>query len=64
MSIKNSVARQAVAVVAMAAAISLGASAQGTAPRQNPPAGQEQKPSGNVFKDGWITMKIHSAFIP
>jgi hyperosmotically inducible protein len=64
MSIKNSVARQAVAAVAMAAAMSLGASAQGTAPRQNPPAGQEQKQSGNVFKDGWITMKIHSAFIP
>jgi hyperosmotically inducible periplasmic protein len=64
MSINNSVARQAVAVVAMAAAMSLGAAAQGTAPRQNPPAGQEQKQSGNVFKDGWITMKIHSAFIP
>jgi hyperosmotically inducible protein len=64
MSIKNSVARQAVAAVAMAAAMSLGASAQGTAPRQNPPAGQEQKQSDNVFKDGWITMKIHSAYIP
>ena len=64
MSIKNSVARQTVAAVAMAAAMSLGAAAQGTAPRQNPPAGQEQKQSGNVFKDGWITMKIHSAFIP
>ena len=64
MSINNSVARQAIAAVAMAAAMSLGASAQGTAPRQNPPAGQEQKQSGNVFKDGWITMKIHSSYIP
>lgn len=66
MSIKNSVARQAVAAVAMAAAMSLGASAQGTASRPNPPAGQEQKSaqSGNVFKDGWITMKIHSSYIP
>ena len=64
MSMNNCVARQAIAAVAMAAALSLGASAQGTAPRQNPPAGQEQKQSGNVFKDGWITMKIHSAYIP
>jgi hyperosmotically inducible protein len=49
----------------MAAAMSLGVSAQGTASRPNPPAGQEKSAqSGNVFKDGWITMKIHSAFIP
>jgi hyperosmotically inducible protein len=49
----------------MAAAMSLGVSAQGTASRPNPPAGQEKSAqSGNVFKDAWITMKIHSAYIP
>jgi hyperosmotically inducible protein len=64
MSIKNFVAPQAVAVAAIAAAMSLGTVAQGTA-QTNPPAGQEKSAqSGNVFKDGWITMKIHSAFIP
>lgn len=64
MSIKNVVARQAVAVAAIAAAMSLGTAAQGTA-QTNPPAKQEKTAqSGNVFKDGWITMKIHSAFIP
>jgi len=43
---------QSLAVVGMMAALSLGASAQ------------EKKESGNVFKDGWITMKIHSQYIP
>jgi hyperosmotically inducible protein len=64
MSIKNFVARQAVAVAAIAAAMSLGTAAQGTAQTNPPPKQEKSAQSGNVFKDGWITMKIHSAFIP
>ena len=61
--------RQSLAVVGMVAALSLGASAQSRTPDnppakdKNPPA-QEKKESGNVIKDGWITMKIHSQYIP
>lgn len=60
---------QSLAVVGMMAALSLGASAQSRTPNtppaqaKNPPA-QEKKESGNVIKDGWITMKIHSQYIP
>jgi hyperosmotically inducible periplasmic protein len=52
MSKQHSVVQHAIAAVAMFVAMTIGA----------PAAAQEK--SGNVFKDGWITMKIHSAFIP
>jgi hyperosmotically inducible protein len=52
MSKQHSVVQHAIAGVAMFVAMTIGA----------PAAAQEK--SGNVFKDGWITMKIHSAFIP
>ncbi len=51
MMIRNTVARQLAAAIAIVASMSLGLAAQ-------------DKPSGNVFKDGWITMKIHSQYIP
>ena len=51
MLIKNDAARQAVAAVAMAAAMSLGVSAQGTASRPNPPAGQEKRSYYEAVKE-------------
>jgi hyperosmotically inducible periplasmic protein len=60
---------QALIALGMAAVLSLGASAYQSRPAANPPQdknppAQEKKESGNVFKDGWITMKIHSQYIP
>jgi hyperosmotically inducible periplasmic protein len=51
---KYSVSRHVIAAAAIVAALTFGASA----------AQEKSAQSGNVFKDGWITMKIHSAFIP
>ena len=53
-----SVVRRSLAAAAIVAAMTLGASAQSAAPQD------KSAQSGNVFKDGWITMKIHSQFIP
>ena len=66
MSKQHFVVRHSLAAVAIVAGMTLGASAaQDPARPANPPAAQEKSPqSGNVFKDGWITMKIHSAYIP
>jgi hyperosmotically inducible protein len=54
MSKQYSVVQHAVAAIALAVAMTIGASA----------AQEKSAQSGNVFKDGWITMKIHSSFIP
>jgi hyperosmotically inducible periplasmic protein len=53
-----SVVRRSLAAAAIVAAMTLGVSAQSAAPQD------KSAQSGNVFKDGWITMKIHSQFIP
>jgi hyperosmotically inducible protein len=65
MSKNYSVVRQSLATAAMLAVMTMAApAAQQRPPQSNPPATDKDKPSGNVFKDGWITMKIHSSYIP
>jgi hyperosmotically inducible protein len=65
MSNNYSVVRQSLAAAAMLAVMTLAAPAAQERPQQaSPPATEKDKQSGNVFKDGWITMKIHSAYIP
>jgi hyperosmotically inducible protein len=54
----HSVVRRSLAAAAIVAVMGLGALPR-TAAAQDKTA-----QSGNVFKDGWITMKIHSQFIP
>ena len=65
MSNNYSVVRQSLAAAAMLAVMTLAApAAQQRPPQSSPPATDKDKQSGNVFKDGWITMKIHSSYIP
>lgn len=65
MSNNYSVGRQSLAAATMLAVMTLAApAAQQRPPQSNPPATDKDKQSGNIFKDGWITMKIHSAYIP
>ena len=65
MSNNYSVVRQSLAAAAMLAVMTLAApAAQQRPPQSNPAATDQDKQSGNIFKDGWITMKIHSSYIP
>jgi hyperosmotically inducible periplasmic protein len=63
MQLKNTLPTFATVVFVSLASI---AGAQGTAQKPDPKAtaAQDKPKSGNPITDGWITMKIHSQFIP